>query len=58
MKNPEKYECGSLQVKISECGSLNTPARERTGKWEISGIYSNKKEVFVWTKQQCKKEEI
>ena len=40
MKNPEKYECGSLQVKISECGSINTPARERTGKWEISGISS------------------
>jgi len=32
MKNPEKYECGSLRVKISECGRFYTPARERTGK--------------------------
>ena len=34
MKNPEKYECGSLRVKISECGRFYTPARE------ISGISS------------------
>jgi len=40
MKNPEKYECGSLQVKISECGRCYTPARERTSKWEISVISS------------------
>jgi hypothetical protein len=40
MKNTEKYECGSLQVKISECGRFYTLAREQTGKWEISGISS------------------
>ena len=40
MKSPEKYECGSLRVKISECGWLYIPARERTGKWKISGISS------------------
>jgi hypothetical protein len=26
MKNPEKYECGSLRVKIYECGRFYTPA--------------------------------
>jgi hypothetical protein len=30
MKNPEKYECRRFY----------TPAWERTGKWEISGISS------------------
>jgi hypothetical protein len=40
MKNPEKYECGSLRVRISEYGRFYTPAREQTGKWEISGISS------------------
>ena len=40
MKNPEKYECGSLRVKISKCGRFYTPARERTSKREISGISS------------------
>ena len=40
MKNPEKYKCGSLRVKISECGRFYTPMRERTSKWEISGISS------------------
>jgi hypothetical protein len=40
MKNPEKYECGSLWVKISKCGRFYTPARERTSKQEISGISS------------------
>jgi uncharacterized protein YfaQ (DUF2300 family) len=40
MKNPEKYAFGSLRVKISECGRFYTPARERTGKREISGISS------------------
>ena len=29
-----------LRVKISECGRFYTPARERTSKWEISGISS------------------
>jgi hypothetical protein len=38
IKNPEKYECGSLRVKISECGRFYTPAWERIGKREISGI--------------------
>jgi hypothetical protein len=38
MKNPEKYECGSLRVKISECGRFYTLVRERTYKREISGI--------------------
>jgi hypothetical protein len=27
-----------MQVKIFECRIFYTPARERTGKWEISGI--------------------
>jgi hypothetical protein len=45
MKNPEKYECGSLRVKISECGRFHTPVRERTGKWEISGILSFVREI-------------
>jgi hypothetical protein len=40
MKNPEKYKCRSLRVKISECGRFYTPMRERTSKWEISGISS------------------
>jgi hypothetical protein len=40
MKNPEKYECGSLRVKISEYGRFYTPAWEQTGKREISGILS------------------
>jgi hypothetical protein len=40
MKNPEKYECGSLWVKISECGRFSTPAWERTDKQEISVILS------------------
>jgi hypothetical protein len=31
MKNPEKYECRSLRVKISESGRFYTPAWERTG---------------------------
>jgi hypothetical protein len=35
LKNPKKYD---LQVKIFECGIFYTPARERTGKWEISAI--------------------
>jgi hypothetical protein len=51
MKNPEKYECGSLRVKISECGRFHTPVRERTGKWEISGILSFVREgwqVWIW----------
>jgi hypothetical protein len=26
MKSPEKYECGSLQIKISECGRFYAPA--------------------------------
>ena len=40
MKNSEKYECRSLRVKISECGTFYTPAWEWTGKLEISGISS------------------
>jgi hypothetical protein len=40
MKNPEKYECGSLRVKISKCGRFFTPVWEWTGKREISGISS------------------
>jgi hypothetical protein len=39
------YECGSLRVKISECGRFHTPVRERTGKWEISGILSFVREI-------------
>jgi hypothetical protein len=30
----------AIRVKISECGITYTPARERTGKREISGISS------------------
>jgi hypothetical protein len=45
MKSPEKYECGSLQVKISECGRFYAPARERTSKWEISRISSFVREI-------------
>jgi hypothetical protein len=40
MKNPEKYECGSLRVKISESRRFYTPVREWTGKREIYGISS------------------
>jgi hypothetical protein len=43
MKNHEKYECGSLRVKISKCGRFYTPALKRTSKREIYGISS-----FVW----------
>jgi hypothetical protein len=37
-ENPDKYECGSLRVKIFE--RFYTPVWERTGKWKISGISS------------------
>jgi hypothetical protein len=39
----EKSQEIRMQVKISECGRSDTPARERTGNGEISGISS-----FVW----------
>ena len=34
----EKSQEIRMQVKIFECRIFYTPARERTGKWEISGI--------------------
>ena len=36
-----------MRVIITECGRLYTPAWERTGKWEISGISSFVREVSV-----------
>jgi hypothetical protein len=60
MKNPEKYECGSLRVKVSECWRSYTPAQ--TGKWEdfwnfvvCAGDSHTKREGWqVWLCFRCR----
>ena len=55
IKNPAKYECGSLRVKISECGRFYTPAgsdRQVEDFWNFvvcAGDFRTKREGWqVW----------